>query len=511
MSHPHGSTIDVHAPRAPYHHGSYGRLCPDLAPWTVIGVAEHELDAYLLDVANTRMIERPGLLPSDIAGCADLTEELDQAFGSDTPAGYTYFTQFVDHDVTFDPTSSLMRLNDPRAATSFRTPRLDLDNVYGRGPHESPYLFNQNDRGKLLIGAIAGTRLRDLPRNAQGRALIGDMRNDENAMVSQLQLAFLLAHNTLVDRARQKGMADAFESARTSLRWLYQWVVWNDFLKRVTLDEVRSAALQLTTKPGGRKVWELGLDDIYSWTQQPFIPVEFAVAAYRFGHAMVRNSYQTNQPHRGVRSFAPIFDNSGRRDPDDLRGFRPLCKENTLQWDWFLPMTSSSGAFPQTARRIDTRLANALAFRHDAEPGNPMNVLAFRTLKRGFAFGLPSGTDMAHKYCMTPLVLDEGEPDALWYYLLREAENGGGQTLGRLGSSIVCATFAGLLKGDPHAYLNMWPCWTPDQDDLLCPGKDNIDDPSWTLASIIRLAGLPVSGDDVAEQTGNGGDTPGGY
>jgi len=47
------------------------------------------------------------------------------------PAGFTYFGQFVDHDLTFDPTSQLQRDNDPDALVDFRTPRFDLDSVYG--------------------------------------------------------------------------------------------------------------------------------------------------------------------------------------------------------------------------------------------------------------------------------------------------------------------------------------------------------------------------------------------
>ena len=57
------------------------------------------------------------------------------------PAGYTYFGQFVDHDITFDPVSSLTRQNDPDALTDFRTPRFDLDSLYGRGPADQPYLY----------------------------------------------------------------------------------------------------------------------------------------------------------------------------------------------------------------------------------------------------------------------------------------------------------------------------------------------------------------------------------
>lgn len=500
----HGSThFEILAPRSRLYQGPFGRICPELPAWNPNAT---DLDAFLLDIANNQMIELPGKTPGEIAGDNTLIESLEAEFGSNTPAGYTYFGQFIDHDITFDPTSSLMRQNDPNGLLNFRTPRLDLDNVYGRGPSEQPYLYDAEEKHqKLLIGQVAGTNLRDLARNSQGRALIGDMRNDENTMVSQLQLAFLLAHNELVDRARDRGDADPFESARKTLRWLYQHIVWNDFIKRIAIDEVYNCALILEDLCGGRKAWRLGLDDVYSWKDAPYMPVEFSVAAYRFGHSMVRNSYQTNAPHRGFQNFAPIFDNTGAAMPDDLRGFRPMAKENVIQWDWFLPMTTSAGPFPQNARKIDTKLSNALAALHEDAVGSPLNVLAFRNLKRSFSFGLPSGTDVARKYCLNEATLEPGQPDALWFYILREAESlpgtNGGQMLGRLGSTIICAVLAGLLKGDPSSYLNIDPCWSPDQDTLLKPGVDNVDDDLWTLASIIRLSGLPVDSNDVSNQT----------
>jgi hypothetical protein len=135
------------------------------------------------------------------------------------PAGFTYLGQFVDHDITFDPNSSLQRMNDPEALVNFRTPRFDLDCVYGRGPAETPYLYDQADPDgvKLLVGRVIddqGERLEDqhdLPRNdfrdpvsLQQRALIGDPRNDENTFVSQLHLLFIKFHNRIVDKVREE-------------------------------------------------------------------------------------------------------------------------------------------------------------------------------------------------------------------------------------------------------------------------------------------------------------------
>lgn len=503
MSHAMKSITPL-APRSRFFSGRFGRLASHLPAWTPPGVADADIDDFFLNVANTLMTEVPGADPADLT---QMTAQLEQDFQtgivSDTqtgiPAGYTYFGQFVDHDITFDAASSLQRKNDPEAIDNVRTPRLDLDNVYGRGPADQPYMFD-GATGRFLIGQVAGSNLQDLPRNGQGTAIIGDKRNDENAIVSQLQLAFLLAHNTLLERAENAGLPEPFEAARTTLRWLYQWIVWNDFLKRVTIEEVRSAALVLEDKPGGGKVWELGLSHVYDWREQPFMPVEFAVAAYRFGHSMVRNAYQTNFPHRGFGVFAPIFDNTGAADPDDLRGFRPMTDANSIQWDWFLAM-GGPGPFPQRARKIDTKLANALTKLFEGPAGDPFNILALRNLKRGWTFGLPSGTAMANWLNIPAITLGADEPDSLWYYVLKEGETlpgaNAGQMLGRLGSTILCAVFAGLLKGDPNAWINQNPSWTPGDDPLLFDGQDNQDSPgAWELASIIRLSGLPVAGGD---------------
>ncbi|MEX0350346.1 MAG: peroxidase family protein [Paracoccaceae bacterium] len=487
----HGSRhFDILAPRSKFYHGPFGRICPDLKPWPGMD------DTALKHVANELMIEVPGKTPGELTD-PDTISDLEDEFGSDIPSGYTYFGQFIDHDITFDPTPLMMRRSDPNGLLNFRTPRLDLDNVYGRGPADQPYLYDPADKAKLAIGAVADdASLPDLPRLG-GTAVIGDMRNDENSMVSQLQLAFLLAHNRLVDRARAVrpgiGTSDAFEMARTTLRWLYQHIVWHDYLRRILQPGTHACALALEEACGGRRRWICGLDDIYSWKHQPYMPVEFSVAAYRFGHSMVRNAYQTNLPVRGFGNFVPIFDNSGVADPDDLKGFRPMLAKNSVQWDWFLPMTTSRPPFPQMARKIDAKMSNALSFLHEGPAGDNLNILAFRNLKRGMQMGLPSGTDVARKFCVEPIELCEGEPDSLWYYILREAQDEGGNALGAVGSIIVGAVFAGLLKGDPCSWINLAPCWTPDDDPLL-EEDDKIDDPSWTLASIIRLAGLKPDG-----------------
>ena len=94
------------------------------------------------------------------------------------------------------------RLRDPHALVNFRTPRLDLDSVYGLGPEVQPYLYDWDSDPpgvRLLVGCNPRDGTEDLPRNQQERALIADPRNDENLIVAQLHLLFIRFHNAVVD------------------------------------------------------------------------------------------------------------------------------------------------------------------------------------------------------------------------------------------------------------------------------------------------------------------------
>src|SRR5262245_54813410 len=147
-------------------------------------------------------------------------ENRDDPDESGIPAGYTYLGQFIAHDLTFDPTSSLQRDNDPDALIDFRTPRFDLDSVYGRGPVDQPYLYEHDDLRLLLGETLKNAPAQDVPRTRLGRAIIGDPRNDENVIIAQLHSIFLRFHNRMV--ALNPG--ETFEQIQRRVRWHYQWV-----------------------------------------------------------------------------------------------------------------------------------------------------------------------------------------------------------------------------------------------------------------------------------------------
>src|SRR5215510_7958501 len=175
------------AGRSPLFEGKFGRMFRALRPAT-FGSTVEESEQNLLRLGEA--------MSADFDAPKDGKDDEE----SGIPALYTYLGQFIDHDLTFDPASSLQKQNDPDALVDFRTPRFDLDCVYGRGPDDQPYLYEDDGKrlllGRPLTGNPRDPRTRDVPRNTPGarspkRALIGDPRNDENVIVSQLHAAFL--------------------------------------------------------------------------------------------------------------------------------------------------------------------------------------------------------------------------------------------------------------------------------------------------------------------------------
>lgn len=491
-------------PRSTFYDSPFGRMFGRLAPWVPPGADDAAKEDGLLQFAHDNMVEADGAVGVD---------------NDKIPAGYTYFGQFVDHDITFDPTSSTTRLNDPNKLKNFRTPRFDLDSVYCAGPEASPFMYDGSSYGMLLEGIGVDSREADLPRNDAGTALIGDPRNDENIIVAQLQLAFIKLHNRVLTEIRNgaAGGDDVaqFHEAQRIVRWFYQYVVWNDFVKRLVHDDLHSQALRKIVETAASskdtEVWR-ARRRFYTWKQSPYIPVEFSTAAYRFGHSMVRPDYEVNHPGLGFGTKLPIFSpldpTTGHRTAADLRGGRRLPAGHSIQWDWFFDMATSGGPFPQPSRDIDTRLSSAMS-QIPMGPGRTV-PLAFLNLRRGWRMELPSGPDVA-----TFLGLDETErvdvapgtaEECLWFYILAEGKELGGMSgkmLGPVGGTIIAEVFAGLLDGDPLSYVNFDPLWNPGKEAVLRAlgagdtESDTQDGTAWTVGDIINAAGIDGSGADI--------------
>jgi hypothetical protein len=406
--------------------GGYGRLFPELTPLAGEGDALLALGAA--------------------GGICDGGESCEDAV--ETAAGWPLFGQFIAHDITADrsPLTDRAELAD---AVNFRSPRADLECLYGSGQVGSPFLYRRDDPALLLLGRNDRGEEADVPRNSEGVALIGDPRNDVHVLVSQLHVAMINVHNRLVELARERGVAatDVFETARRETVWHYQWVIVNDYLPRSVGPELVSSIVE----QGPR---------FYRPDGAPRIPLEFADAAFRYGHSQVRDSFELNASSNPLRLFP------------DLIGFRPVPAERVIDWSGLFDVKGARRA--QRAKLIDGRLARSLIELPAAITGEveleAYQSLAGRDLERGHAYGLPSGEAVAQAMGEAPLADDplglraagwEGETPLWLYFLAESASRGRGEQLGPCGGRIVAEVLIGILDADRGSYRANEPDWTP--------------------------------------------------
>ncbi len=470
------------------HEGRFGRM------FRTLPKAHFPEDALL--ALSQKMVSEAGTQTPETANPPDDEENMGIA------AGYTYFGQFIDHDLTFDPASSLQKIEDPDALIDFRTPRFDLDNIYGRGPDDQPYLYDDEGRkfilGRSLSGSTFDANVHDLPRNTpslgEKRAIIGDPRNDENVIISQFQGLFLRFHNKMADLNPSK----SFEEIQRLVRWHYQWVVVNDFLPTIINKSTVEGILPHIAKKSNIHAYP-PIIKFYIPTNDPFIPVEFSVAAYRFGHSMIRPVYRLNS------TLPDRFDIFSMDPNKSLTGFREFPSPWAIDWRLFFDFGNKPNPFSkervQPSYKIDTSLVNPLSKLPDSIAKNPNN-LALRNLKRGNSMGLPSGQDIARRMGIS-VILDKDlkvgkatEADnksnptlvslhpafkdkaPLWFYILAEAQqsfkkNDTPSQLGAVGGQIVGEVFMGLLMNDHHSFLFLDSKWSP-MTALMKEGKFGI-------------------------------------
>ena len=278
-------------------------------------------------------------------------------------AGVTFFGQFLDHDITLDSKSNLLAKTDPRKTTNFRTPAFDLDSLYGAGPEDSEELYDTSSGDILFkIEAIPGSEAvsrkgatrYDLPRDADNKAIVAEGRNDEHIIISQFHLAMLRFHNAVSANVRANNVnwsaEKVFKEAQRQVRWHYQWIIVNEFLP-LTIGQNRTTKY-LAEQAGN---------------QNPRIPIEFSVAAYRFGHSQVRPSYRLNfGPTGGPAFFGFIFEdsaaNDGNPNPTDFRGGK-RAPNRFVDWQTFFdfgapPEFAPNGIRPN--KKIDTKITTVL-------------------------------------------------------------------------------------------------------------------------------------------------------
>ena len=429
--------------------------------------------------------------------------------GTLTPRiGYTYFGQFFGHDLTHDATPLAGPYAEPEQTPNFRTAAFDLDHVYGAGPTGSPYLYEGEENAETFkIGATTpmGYR-RDLPIG-HGRVLIGDLedtRNLDNLLLRQLHVLFLRFHNEAIRQLQTNpalesamdalGAGTLFDRARRLVCWHYQWIIRHDYLPRILYNDV----------------WNYrGLRQEHSRESAFPVPIEFSLAAFRFGHSMVRNAYRLNC--RQKRVLIGELMTLGQKA-------EPIPDDYLVEWGTFFDGLPTSGP-PASSAFIDTSVSLAM---HGLSPGtirlankeeavDPSN-LPVRTLLRGARAQLPSGQEAADalvaqgkikpddRLSDSQLGRDTCDRSAsilrkhrlkqntpLFYYVLKEAElKAGGLTLGPVGSHIVSEVVQSALEADPDSYLSVvGPKWELPQWRFPNGSRRQVN----SLIGIVRLVG----------------------
>jgi hypothetical protein len=385
---------------------------------------------------------------------------IDCRHGQMMGAAYTYFGQFIDHDLTEDRTSLRNAgKREPDYILNYRRHFLDLDSLYGEGPEArgGKSLYADDGYSFVLGNVLTDGQEFDVPL-VRRRPQLADRRNGENVLVRQIHAMFLKLHNLIASQLPSDlSPKERFKKGRKETQWQYQWLVRHDFLAQVCNKNVYA---DVVTKKNHRLDWPGGFA----------IPVEFSQAAFRFGHSMVRPVYKLKG---GMFSLQKLFSESKRG---------PLDPRMAIPWaDFFTGV--------ERAMRIDTAIvrplfglprANIRLFTNSLLLVGP-HQLPVRTLRRGAATGLPSGQFVRDQLCpeasepkpspnCPPSYLpwkhaeDLGfkEHTPLWYYILLEAETiENGLTLGVVGSRLVAEVIEGALRADPDSFVTNDPDWHP--------------------------------------------------
>jgi hypothetical protein len=458
---------------------------------------------------STRLFNRLRPACFEEADLEALAKEMEAHYGLDSSdadgseentgitAGYTYLGQFIDNDITFPQVNASTVGYNPPFFGEY-APAFDLNGIYGLGPRIQPYLYQRDPSlheprkmalGDPVSGGEGDKKARQLPRmesekGHRSNALVGDSRNDENIIISQLHAMMLRFHNRVADLFPGESLG----AIQQIVRFHYQWVVIHDFLETIIGSETLHRIFPHLTR-GSSLLKDPPNLTLYNSKQRGGIPLEFSLAVFRFGLSMVRPTYLLNDGIPPLRVFAI-------NPRESLAGYRAWPAGWGIEWSLFFHAQANSdepaSKRAQYSYKIDTSI---LKIPLPLPLGITIPTLTYRNLIRGLRTGLPSGQSVSS--CMNiPVIEDDRltigratERDAphnkplasvskrfknnapLWYYILAEAQQQFVTDvtpirLGPLGGRIVGEVIVGLMLANPNSFLRKDPLFQPAED--LC-------------------------------------------
>jgi|GEM_PF-3097979 len=345
--------------------------------------------------------------------------------------GYTYWGQFISHDIV--PPTTPSKYPSKRHVT----PLLNLDSLYG---DTSCHHIFFNAKGSFKKGPTKD----DILRDNLGNVIIPEKRNAENLIIFQFHRLWQKVHNAFVkENLRNANENSAFISAKRATIALFQLITIDDYLEQL-LDNAVHKHYFCSNKAG------------ILTEQTPFtrVPFEFSHAAFRFGHSMVRSNYRLNciKDH-ATGSLTEINKDLSQLLVDTYPA--PIDQSTLIGWDSFFNTPSSTcNKSAESAEPIDLHITGAM---FDMPHG--INIVSAnihasvnKALKSGFDIvKILKGHDnfkclfieqdpitvTSRRNLQALKYLYDNEKLPLWLYVLDEASQARKGSLGILGSIIV--------------------------------------------------------------------------
>jgi hypothetical protein len=318
-----------------------------LANWRL----PHGTDADHFVRDRLARLSRQLLLPYRWAGSLAITTENWENPG--ISSGYTYFAQFVAHDCVQSTTPTSALRIDGRPDRNYRSKTLELDTIYGAGfdgcrHSQREHSGNNQNASKFTLGRMQDTRTvearcpaRDLPRVSSGRAsLVVDDRNDNNAVISQMAVLFMMLHNMIVDALEDKILHSPKQLGKeASLYVIARWICIDVYQRLIAKDLMKKLL-----HPAIYAKYSSDSVQFVDRNQGTFVPIEFPLAL-RFGHSMVRPNYRFNDVYGRREELIDVLLTTSRGRPWRL----PLDESWAISWSRFFPISDSQ---PNLSRRI---------------------------------------------------------------------------------------------------------------------------------------------------------------